>query len=275
MSQGQDGEPSAEIEGTAIFGMGPAGMGPARRTARTAFGWVLHGATGRPSKVQVYDSYSELLDELETLAFAWLPPATFVRAQTRLPLNIVRGVRRGDRDHYRGVLFTRDLDGVRDLSALQDARVAWVDRDSCAGHLFPRLALRASGIHPHEVFSEELYLGSHPAVLHAVGRGFADVGATYLRTSDDGAPLVRTFSGAEGERFRVLHLSEPIPSDVIVAGPIATAREVIGLRRALRGLGRSDEGRAVIRGIFDAEEFVDTTTSEYRVVRDALAAMLE
>lgn len=274
MGANADGEPSAEVDGTAVFGLGPAGMGPARRAARMAFRWVLAGATGRPSKLQVFDSYSELLDELESLAFAWLPPATFVRAQTRMPLTIVRGIQRGSQLHYRGVLFTRDAEGVRSLGALQDARVAWVDRDSCAGHLFPRLALRSAGIHPHEVFSEELFLGSHAAVVHAVGRGFADVGATYMRVDEQGAPLEQTFV-EDAERYRVLLTSEPIPSDVIVAGPAATARELVSIRRALRGLSRTEEGRDVMRGIFDADDFVETSPADYRVVRDAIAAMLE
>ncbi len=274
MGASRDGEPSAEIDGTATFGLGPAGMGPARRAARTAFRWVLAGATGRPSRVRVFDSYSELLDDLETLAFAWLPPATFVRAQTRMPLTIVRGIQRGNRSQYRGVLFTRDVEGVRDLDALKDARVAWVDRDSCAGHLFPRLALRSTGIQPHEVFVEELFLGSHSAVVHAVGRGFADVGATYMRVDEDGNPLEESFV-EDAHRYRVLLVSEPIPADVIVAGPVATAREVVSMRRALRGLTRHEEGREVMRGIFDADDFVEAAPAEYRVVRDALAAMLE
>jgi phosphonate transport system substrate-binding protein len=270
----RDGEPSAEVEGTAVFGLGPAGMGPARKAARSAFRWIIAGATGRPSQLRVFDSYTELLDELETLAFAWLPPATFVRAQTRMPLTIVRGVRRASQAHYRGMLFTRDPDGVPDLAGLRDARVAWVDRDSCAGHLFPRLALRSTGLKPHEVFAEELFLGSHASVTHAVGRGFADVGASYLRVDRDGTALQKGFI-EDGQRYRVLLVSEPIPADVIVAGPIATAREVVGMRRALRGLTRTDEGREVMRGIFDADDFVETTPSDYRVVRDAIAAMLE
>ncbi len=172
------------------------------------------------------------------------------------------------------MLFTRDVEGVPDLAGLQDARVAWVDRDSCAGHLFPRLALRSSGLKPHQVFSEELFLGSHSAVTHAVGRGFADVGASYLRVDHEGEPITKAFI-EEGQRYRVLLVSEPIPADVIVAGPMATAREVVGMRRALRGLTRTDDGREVMRGIFDADDFTETTPSDYRVVRDAIAAMLE
>ncbi|MBO6934412.1 MAG: phosphate/phosphite/phosphonate ABC transporter substrate-binding protein [Deltaproteobacteria bacterium] len=270
----RDGEPSAEIDGTATFGLGPAGMGPARRAARSAFRWVLAGATGRPSRVHVFDSYSELLDELEGLAFAWLPPATYVRAQSRMPLTIVRGIQRGTETQYRSVLFTRDVEGVRDLTSLRDARVAWVDRDSCSGHLFPRLALRSTGLHPHEVFAEELFLGSHSAVVHAVGRGFADVGASYMRVDEKGEPQSQSFV-QDGERYRVLLVSEPIPADVVVAGPIASAREVVSMRRALRGLTRNDEGREVMRGIFDADDFVEAAPADYRVVRDALAAMLE
>jgi len=274
VSASRDGEPSAEIEGTAVFGLGPAGMGPARKAARSAFGWVLAGATGRPSRLEVYDSYTALLSDLETLAFAWLPPATFVRAQTQMPLTIVRGVRRASQAHYRGMLFTRDPEGVPDLAGLKDARVAWVDRDSSAGHLFPRLALRSTGLKPHDVFAEELFLGSHSSVTHAVGRGFADVGASYLRVDEGGEPLTEAFV-EEGQRYRVLLISEPIPADVIVAGSMATAREVVAIRRALRGLNRTEEGRQVVRGIFDADDFVETTPSDYRVVRDAIAAMLE
>ena len=268
-----DGEPSEEIAGEVVFGLGPAAMGPARQAARRAFRWVLTGATGRPTRVRVFDSYAELLEDIESLTFAWLPPATYVRAEAKNPMTIVRGVRRGTADHYRGVLFTRENEGPKSLADLERARVAWVDRDSCAGHLFPRLALASAGLTPGEIFDEELFLGSHSAVTHAVSRGFADVGASYMRVDEQGQPADERFT--EGDQgFRVLLRSEPIPADVIVGGPMASAREVVALRRALRGLQGQREGRDLVRGIFDADEFVATNPADYRVVRDALAAML-
>jgi len=267
------GPPSAGVDGSVTFGLGPASSGTAQRTALSAFQWVLMGATGCRSTVRVFDSYGELLDQLEGLTFAWLPPATFVRAQTRMPLTIVRGILRGTSNRYRSVLFTREGPEVPDLAALQGVRVAWVDRDSCSGHLFPRLALRSTGLHPHDVFAEEFFLGSHGAVVDAVGGGFTDVGATYLRTEGDGTVLDEAFT--EGSRhYRVLLVSDPIPADVIVAGPTATDREMDALRHALDGLSSHDEGRALMSGIFDAPCFVETTAADYQVVRDALAALL-
>ena len=78
----------------------------------------------------------------------------------------------------------------------------------------------------------------------------------------------------DGERYRVLLASAPIPSDVIVAGPRASAREVVALKRALRGLTAHEDGRGVLRGMFDAEDFVECSAADYVDVRDALAAML-
>src|SRR5690606_26165168 len=64
---------------------------------------------------------------------AWLPPAVFVRLERDPGVTLLAKVDRSGGDGYRGVLFVPADSPARAPEDLRGQRVAWVDRDSCAG----------------------------------------------------------------------------------------------------------------------------------------------
>jgi ABC-type phosphate/phosphonate transport system substrate-binding protein len=86
---------------------------------------------------------------------------------------------------YRAALITRP-DGPRSLAKLKGASIGWVDRESCSGYVMPRLFLAASSLDLKTLFSSEMFLGSHSAVVDAVVARRVQVGATFC--SVDPAP---------------------------------------------------------------------------------------
>jgi len=258
-----------------VFATGPAGGGERRARARDALGWVLTGATGRPCRVVPYESYSALLDNLWSIAFCWLPPAIYVRATTR-NVSLLCALGRSRSASYRGAIFTR-ADGPHEtLASLEGKRIAWVDRDSCSGHLFPRLFLHRSGYRPGALFADQLYAGSHEEVVRAVREGRAEVGATYVHVDprDETTVVGSAWHGA-GVPMRVLGLTPPIPSDVIAIGPDAANDEIARVSDALDALTKSDSGRGLMMGFFGTPELADVEVRTYDAVRDALATTLD
>ena len=160
------------------FLTGPVGV--ARGNAAAFFAKVLARRIGRPVDVRATPGYSELLETIldGDAEFAWLPPAVYVRAEDLAGVMPLLAGIRANRAKFRGALFAKSESELEGLASLRGRRVAWVDRNSCAGYLFPRLLLRQQGHDPDHFFSGEAHLGTHGSVVDAVERGEADVGAT-------------------------------------------------------------------------------------------------
>lgn len=62
--------------------------------------------------------------------------------------------------------------------------MAWVDTNSSAGYLVPRMRIAAAGLDPETLFARQSFLGSHERVACAGLDGDADAGATYLSRLD-------------------------------------------------------------------------------------------
>jgi phosphonate transport system substrate-binding protein len=259
-----------------VFGMGPVALSQARAAARSEFAARLGDALGAEVDVSAAQSYAELgaMVERGEVHFAWLPPALCVRMIDAGHASLLASSVRGHGARFRGVLFTLDASPIR---AIEDARgrsVAWVDEDSCAGYLFPRLALRDRALGPDAFFGKQHLAGSHNAVVRAVALGRADVGATFL----DETPG----AGAEGRPgwtlevdarlMRTLLVTDPIPADTICAAGHVDAVTCARATAALTRLHEEERGRRAIGTLFGAHRFERVDVAEYDVVRRALAA---
>ena len=223
-------------------------------------------------------SYAEVSDRLARGAaqLAWMPPAVFVRAEASVHLQLLAAIDRAHGAGYRGVLFVPSGSAAQAPGELLRQRVAWVDPDSCAGFLFPRIALAQRGLDPDSTFSELRILGSHGAVVRAVASGQADVGATFveLRTPDDASSaVVRAGWSGSPVPMRPVLITDPVPADVVVATRVVSpdARERVA--STLAGLGARPDGAAVLRELFQASALEPVDAAEYVPVRSALRAV--
>lgn len=227
----------------------------------------------RPVTALATRSYTELAalfgsrDDL----VAWLPPALYVRTEPSVGLRLLAEVERSHGEGYRGVLFVSQDSDVKELADLAGKRVAWVDRDSCAGHLFPRLELRERGFDPGELFREERFVGSHGSSVRAVMNGEADVGATHAQTREGSDELMLAgwgpYAGADG--MRPVLVTRPIPPDVLCASGKLDPSLAEAVQRALLGLhdaGLDD----LLDELFGAERLVTASAGDYDAVRAAM-----
>ena len=223
------------------------------------------GAIFLPTHV---DSYRRLVDGLDggELGVAWVPPIPCIELEQRAPSSgLLLPVRRGSTSYNSALIALRS--GPRSLSDVKGKRVAWVDPDSSAGYLVPRLHLQAGGRKLGAMFSEELMAGSHAAVLDAVESGRVDVGATYCSNKTP------TWHGTGGRErpFDVLTMAGPIPNDAIVVSPRVPAEVRARVLRWLIAL-ELPRARELCLDLLGAEAFRLASFSHYTPLRRLLHA---
>src|SRR4051794_14105571 len=85
-------------------------------------------------------SYRELADSLEhgDLGIAWMPPIPAIELEDKgIASPLALPFRRGGSTYHSAFIVRRG--GPKTLAELQGRRVAWVDRESAAGYLVPRV----------------------------------------------------------------------------------------------------------------------------------------
>ncbi|WP_428261621.1 phosphate/phosphite/phosphonate ABC transporter substrate-binding protein [Haliangium sp.] len=189
----------------------------------------------------------------------WISPTLLLIAPelaTIVPL--LASVRQGVAA-FHSVVFSAESSPIRTLGDLPGRRAAWVHATSASGYLVPRLTLVRQGVDVTTVFAHEAFYETHGGVVEAVFDGVADVGATYahFEAGDASRPLFRT--GCEdarpGSRPRILAVSGPIPSDMIVAHPGVPLATRVAFAGALCRLPSDPVGHGALRRVVGADDF--------------------
>jgi phosphonate transport system substrate-binding protein len=258
-----------------LLATGPQGLGKRGGKLRHRLAVFLSGELRAHFEVVALEGYAELLRAVGTgtVSIAWLPPAVFVEAHERYGVALLGRTRRHGTASYRGAIYVRSESGRSSVEELRGARMGWVDPVSCAGYLFPRLALAERGLDADGFFAEESFLGSHAAVARAVEAGEVDAGASYVHVlGDDAEALVESGWGRVVglDSMRALLVTPQVPNDTICASPSVDRELAHQVAELLRGLHQTPDGQAILQGLFQAVAIEAAQADEYAVVRRAL-----
>jgi phosphonate transport system substrate-binding protein len=181
----------------------------------------LERTLARPVLPRVLPSYAALKEELEAgrAQVIWAPPRVAIDLEDAGLATIGLCCTRGGHADYHAALFTQHASRIEKLADLAGCHAAWVDVDSSAGYLLPRLRLAAEGFDPDKLLGRQTFHGTHARVACAVLAGEADVGATYLSLDPStGRPVSAGWldAGAGINGAFILATAGPIPSDAIV-----------------------------------------------------------
>lgn len=241
-----------------------------RRTALAALCAELGRVLGEEVRALTPATYGELISELEKdrVHYAWMSPALAVIANEEVQVRPLLSAVRNDRTVFRSAMFVDAGSPAMSVDDLRGKTVAWVDRASAAGYLYPRLELAARGIDPTRFFGNELFLSSHAEVVRAVFDGRADVGATYAEPPPRGEQIRRSgFTDAAPKRSaRVLMWTGEIPNDVIVGHGLLTAADHRVFSNAILTLAEREHGRQLLYNAFHAEQFASVPKSSLREI---------
>jgi phosphonate transport system substrate-binding protein len=140
--------------------------------------------------------------------------------------------------------------------------MAFVDRATTAGYVFPLAWLRERGV-ASEVgfFSESWFTGSHDAAIAAVLDRKSDVGAAKDTVYD----RVRAENPRVDRELRILATSPSVPSNGLCVRRDLEPDLREALRRALLDVASDPEGARVLAQ-FGALRFVEATAGDYRPV---------
>jgi phosphonate transport system substrate-binding protein len=140
--------------------------------------------------------------------------------------------------------------------------MAFVDRATTAGYVFPLAWLRQHGItSPESFFGERWFTGSHDAAIDAVLDRKADVGAAKHPVFD----RVRKDNPRVDRELLILASSPPVPSNGLCVRKDLEQDLREALRRALLDLQGDPEGAGVLQQ-FGAVRFIETTAKDYAPV---------
>lgn len=271
---------SAAVEKKPLkLGISPAYGVEAAAKAKTLIEPYLTTALGSPVTVVILPGYEELSDALATGAvdLAWITPLAFVRASQKNPYvqALSKAMRTGDGGlSYRSVFIVKKDSPLKTLADLKGKKVAWVNKLSASGYLFPRELLAKESHDPAKFFSAESFSGDHPSVCKAVREGKADVGATYAAGVGEAAELK-----ADGctdappvTDFRVVASTGNLPNEVIAASsdfPSPRINDVLG---TFGRMGKSPEGKKVLDEAFRCNGWGVAVDGDFAPVIDLLRA---
>ena len=267
--------PSGPVGERLSFGVGPAALRVGADDMRKDLARFFRDTLQMSVRLVATRSYAQLYDQVATgeLHVAWMPPAVFVRAHDADDARLLLSTVHARASRYYGVMFVRDDSDVRAIEDMRGRSVAWVDASSCAGYLFPRLAMAERGIEPKGFFGEEMGGGSHERVVEAVAGGIADAGAGYTHELhlDSGEGPSSAWDHVDlGIEMRPILRSRPIPNPVLCATrglPLELEDRIV--ERLLRA-HETDEGARVLAGLLHVRRFERASMKDYDVVRAAL-----
>src|SRR5262249_52684627 len=221
---------------------------------------ALAAALGSPAATTLAEDYEDLNRRVlsGSVDVAWLPPLLHARAAER-GARLVALPQRGGWLTFRSALLVRKDDPIVAPGKLRGVRVAWRDKVSASGYLFPRIELAALRAPPDKAFSSEKFYGSVVGAARAVVAGEADLCTCWVSDPSARDPerataeIEKALGGDLARKLRVLHVTDPIPPDGLVVAAQVPENERGEIAVALLALHTSPEGRIALQTVFQAE----------------------
>lgn len=175
---------------------------------------------------------------------------------------LVRPVNLDGTSTYHGYLFVRKESGIKNVKDMKNKKMAFVDKATTAGYLFPLAYLKENGITDTDhFFSETLFTGSHDAAINAVLNRKADVGAAKHSVYD----RERKHEPRVDRELIILAESPRVPSNGLCVRKDLPESLKNKLKSALLGLHTDPDGKDVLQQ-FGTLKFIETTAKDYQPV---------
>lgn len=230
-------------------------------------GEYLSKKTGAKVEFTILSRYGNIVERFaaEKLDGAFFGSFTGALAIKRLGVvPLARPVNLDGTSTYQGYLFARKDSGIKGVKEMKNKKMAFVDKATTAGYLFPLAYLKENGVTDTDhFFSETFFTGSHDAAIDAVLNRKADVGAAKHSVYD----RERQHDPRVDSELTIFAKSSSVPSNGLCVRKGLNESLKNKLKSVLLGLHTDPDGKVVLQQ-FGALKFIETTTGDYQPVFD-------
>jgi len=165
---------------------------------------------------------------------------------------------------YHGHVFVRKDSGIENVADMKGKIIAFVEKATLAGYVFPMAYLREHGVSDIDSYFKEYYFaGSHDGPIYAVLQKEADIGCGKNTIFD----LVAARNPRVRSKLLILAESPAVPSNALAVRSDLDPAIVEKLRKTLLAMDGDSAGRKALAE-FGATAFIATTKEEYSVVTE-------
>jgi len=262
-------------ENPIVMGFNPAESADVVLVNADALMAELEKKTGFKYKSYVAQSYNALVTSLkfESCDFAWLPAFAFVEAEQHADAKILLKAVRNGAPYYYSAIVVRSDSPYKKIEDLKGKSMAWVSETSASGYLFPMAAMMKMGLNPETFFAHQVMAGGHDTVLMAVEKGTVDAGATFAGDNQGKqGSWTQYLKGKDIGKIRPIFFTDPIPADTMSTSEKFNQKYpdvVQQVTKAVKELSLSEEGKSLLKKLYNIDAMVDAKSEDYEPVREA------
>ncbi len=221
--------------------------------------------TGVKVNITILSRYGNIIDRFtsEKMDGAFFGSFTGALAIEKLGVvPIARPMNLDGSTQYWGYIFVRKDSGIRNVGGMKGKKMAFVEKATTAGYVFPVAYLKDNGVTDIKSFFHEFYFtGSHDAAVYAVLDRKADIGAAKHSIYD----RVRKVEPRVDKEMTILAESVKVPSNGLCVRKGLDPQLQKKLKEALLTIDKNPEGKVVLEK-FGGIKFIETTVEDYKPV---------
>jgi phosphonate transport system substrate-binding protein len=236
----------------------------------------LGSRVGLDIKIVISKDYDDLVQKFRAgdIDFAFFSPLNFLEAEKTADAKVLLKKVYGTSEFYYSAIIIRKDSKIKSVKDLAGKKIAYVDKKSTSGYLYPRAMIRKSGIDVNAVISE--FKGTHDDAVKALVNGEVDAAGVWADVPGTGLGAWTSVDKSLSNKIKVLQYSDPIPNDAFVVRKAffnSNQENVFRIMNAL--IDMSEKGVNSLKKAFDTNKMATATSRHYDSVRAAVREMEE
>lgn len=203
--------------------------------------------TGIKIELTILSRYGDIIDRftqrgMEGAFFGDLTGALAIRKLSVKPL--VKPIRVDGSTSVHGYIIVRKDSGINSVADMKGKVIAFVDRATVTGYLFPVVYLRENGVKDIKTFfTEHYFTGSHDAAVYAVLDGRADIGCvkdSIFKNMIKNDPSIK-------DELKIIATSPAMPESTLCVKDDLPENIIKILKETLLNMNRDEEGIKILK----------------------------
>jgi len=233
-----------------------------------AIGDYLTEKTGIKINFTILSRYGNIIETFQAKKMDGAFFGSFTGALAIAQLDLVplaRPVNLDGLSTYQGFIFVRRDSGIKTVKDMKGKRMAFVERATTAGYIFPVAYFKEHGVTDLDsYFKEYFFTGSHDAAINAVLNREADIGAA----KNTIYYIVKKKHPHMEKDLVILAESLKVPSNGLLVRKNMPETIKQKLKNALLNIDKDEKGQEALKKFF-ALRFINTTRDDYKPVFEA------